>query len=549
MPNALRTAIITALVFQCASLELVAQVTAAPSPAAPLQQARAHLAARRYAEADSIMQQLVKDFPQNPQLWLVLGNARRGLGRTQDAAAAFLQAHGAGMRPPAASALFLLHADANDLDAAAAWLDTLRALGAPDLSGLAMAPEARNLRADARFAILFPDARSFERPFTEDVKIIHEWRGEAAGDEFGWIARSIGDVDGDSVADAVVSATQNQTARRGRVYVYSGKTGRLLWKKEGEPRAVLGLGLEAAGDVNRDGVPDVAAGAPGLNAILVLSGKDGAELLRLRGDSSDVSLGDRAAGIGDLNGDGHPEIIGSALNAATHGPRTGRVHVFSGKDGSRLLTLDGQRAGDSFGSTVSGGSGLFVVGAAGAGAERRGQVSIYRGLDARPAFVRDADQTGAALGGMFSSIVGDVDGDGADDVYASDFVNSAGGRAYVFSGKTGATLLTLTGEGGGFGIGAANTGDVNGDGRADLVIGSWQFKGAAWSGGRVQLFSGSDGRLLRTITGRIPGETLGFDAVGIGDVNADGAIDYLVTSAWSMVGGPRTGRVFILSGK
>jgi hypothetical protein len=81
------------------------------------------------------------------------------------------------------------------------------------------------------------------------------------------------------------------------------------------------------------------------------------------------------------------------------------------------------------------------------------------------------------------------------------------------------------------------------------VIGSWQFKGAAWSGGRVQAFSGSDGRLLRTITGRIPGETLGFDAVGIGDVNADGAIDYLVTSAWSMVGGPRTGRVFILSGK
>jgi hypothetical protein len=81
------------------------------------------------------------------------------------------------------------------------------------------------------------------------------------------------------------------------------------------------------------------------------------------------------------------------------------------------------------------------------------------------------------------------------------------------------------------------------------VIGSWQFSGVAWSGGKVSVLSGRDGRELQTFTGRVPGETLGFDAVGIGDVNGDGVTDYLITSAWSMVNGVRSGRVFIVAGR
>jgi hypothetical protein len=44
------------------------------------------------------------------------------------------------------------------------------------------------------------------------------------------------------------------------------------------------------------------------------------------------------------------------------------------------------------------------------------------------------------------------------------------------------------------------------------------------------------------------GETLGFDATGLGDVNGDGVPDLLVTSAWSAIRGTRSGRVLILSG-
>jgi hypothetical protein len=165
------------------------------------------------------------------------------------------------------------------------------------------------------------------------------------------------------------------------------------------------------------------------------------------------------------------------------------------------------------------------------------------------------DSTGAALGAMFTSFVGDVNGDKVLDVWATDFTNSAKGpstgRAYVRSGADGKPLYTFTGDnpGDGFGIGSANVGDVNRDGFDDMLAGAWQYSAVAASGGRIYLFSGKDGSVLRTITGRIPGETLGFDAAGVGDLDGDGVVDLLVTSSWSNVNGFRSGRMYVISGK
>jgi len=88
-------------------------------------------------------------------------------------------------------------------------------------------------------------------------------------------------------------------------------------------------------------------------------------------------------------------------------------------------------------------------------------------------------------------------------------------------------FLTLTGEaaGDGFGIGPADAGDVNGDGHDDLVIGAWQQANAAASGGKVYLYSGKDGSLIRAWTGKVMGETFGFDATGMGDVDGDGLLE------------------------
>jgi hypothetical protein len=47
----------------------------------------------------------------------------------------------------------------------------------------------------------------------------------------------------------------------------------------------------------------------------------------------------------------------------------------------------------------------------------------------------------------------------------------------------------------------------------------------------------------------VPGETLGVDATGIGDIDGDGTPDFLLTSAWSNVAGFRSGRTWVVSGK
>jgi hypothetical protein len=369
-------------------------------------------------------------------------------------------------------------------------------------------PDLGAIRTDPPYRALLPTPQDFANPFVEPVQIVREWDGESTGDQFGWIARTIGDVDRDGVVDIVTSAPTKDIggASAGRVYVYSTKTGKESWHADGRPGDQLGTGLEAAGDVNHDGYADIIVGAPGSNA---------------------------------------------------GGDAAGRAYVYSGKDGQPLLTLTGESAGDKFGSAVAGHGDahgfVLIVGAPSAGSGRHGRTYVYITLSAKPQFVIDSDETGNALGGMFVSAVGDVNHDGIRDVYASDFSNTAKGpstgRIYVRSGKGGAPLLTLIGEtaGEGFGTSPSSAGDVDGDGYDDLIVGAWQYAGVAISGGRVYLYSGKGGRLMKTFTCRTPGDTFGFDAVGLGDVDGDGTADLLITSGWSGVHGFHSGRVFIVS--
>src|SRR5688500_8482927 len=549
-------AVALAMLFVPASVAASAQQPPAPPPEVPL--AQQLIGAGKFDSALRVIEPLVKASPQNGQAWVLLGQAHRGLGHYDAASESFQKALAVpAARRRAAQLLFLMAADSGRRGDAARWLPQVRTSGI-DFSTLVGNREVERLRGDARFAELFPGKGDFDRPFEERVRIIHEWRGDSAGAEFGWIARGIGDADGDGVADVTVSAPAHPPfgSGRGEVYVYYGRKGNAVGRRVGEQGALLVTSCEAAGDVNADGTPDVVAGAPGINAVLVFSGRDGRELLRIPGDSVDQGLGVSAGGVGDFNGDGHADIVAGAPQSGAAGAAAGRAYVFSGKDGTRLLALDGEQPGDGFGSSASGGRGRYIiVGAGGGGPQRTGRVYVYDRLDAKPKFVLNADETGRGFGSMFVSVIGDANADGTPDVYVSDYPNAAKGpatgRAYVFSGKDGAGLLALTGDtaGVGFGVGAAHTGDVNRDGHDDLVLGAWQHSTKAWSGGQILVISGKDGAVLRRITGRVPGETLGFDAVGIGDADGDGATDYLVTSAWSLVNGFRSGRTFVIAGE
>jgi len=532
----------------------------APPAVASIPAAMAHLYGGDAAGAAKMLEGITTAEPKNVSAWRLLALCYRKSGDLDRARAAYGRAMA--LEPGSATTLFNLagvYALQGQTDSAFALLARVRSSRNYDMTQLEVDSAYTSLRSDPRYKPLLPTPADFTNPFVENVKVLLEIDGDSAGDQFGWIARDMGDVDHDGAHDFVTSAPTKYVGgeNAGRVSVYSSRTGKLLWNADGKPGEQLGTGVESAGDVDGDGVQDVIAGAPYSGRAYVYSGKDGHTLFTLRAESDSDAFGQHVSSAGDVDHDGHADFLVGAPSNNAGGRGAGRAYLYSGKDGHILLTLTGERAGDAFGSTVGGYSDakrtLLVVGAPGAGSGKVGRTYVYEGLSKKPKFIIESDSTGRALGAMFVSVMGDVDGDGVPDVYASDFTNGAKGpstgRIYVHSGRDGKRLVTLTGDGPGegFGIGPGKTGDVDHDGHADLVVGSWQYSAAATSGGRVYLYSGRDGHLLKTYTDRIPGDTFGFDAVGLGDVDGDGDVDFLLTAAWSGVHGNHSGRIFIVS--
>jgi hypothetical protein len=520
-----------------------------------LTEARRLIQSQDYGQALALLGPLLERAPDNAQAWLAYGQALQKQGQLDRALEAHAKA--AGFDETKLQAMYdtgATYALKGEPDNAFAWLERLHETARFNLTGIGIDPDLASLKDDPRFGELFPTPAEFAAPFVEPASIIHEWAGDVDNAWFGWIARNIGDVDGDGVNDVTTSAPARE-GFAGRVDVYSGSSGKLVWSVTGEAGDQLGMGIEAAGDTNADGVPDVVAGAPGAGRAYVYSGTDGAVLLTFEAAHDHESFGGKVSDVGDVDDDGHADVLVGAPGNNKNGDNAGRVIIFSGKDGSEILTWHGEEAGDRFGSAGGGAEGYFVVGAPGAGEGDRGRVYVYQGEDGELAFTIDSAEDDSQLGGMFVSVVGDVDADGVVDIYASDWASDANGkgsgRIYVHSGANGKRLLTIAGEaaGDGFGIGPADAGDVDGDGHDDLVIGAWQHAGAAPSGGKVYAFSGKDGSLMRAWTGKVPGETFGFDATGMGDVDGDGRLDFLVTSAWSAIHGSRSGRMYIVSSK
>jgi hypothetical protein len=390
----------------------------------------------------------------------------------------------------------------------------------------------------------------------ECCEVIADPEGEAGGDLFGWKSNAIGDVTGDLVSDYVISAPQHDAGgfNAGRVYVHDGATGIEEFHVDGGGvNWQLGIDTGPAGDVNDDDVPDFIAGAPinGTGRAVVYSGVDGSVIETLTGEAIGSQFGFRVAGGGDFDGDDVADVLVTARFFNPGGAAlTGRAYVYSGVDFALICTMDGEGAGDEFGTAAAfvgdadgNGCDEVVIGARNAGPGQRGRAYIFEYDGKSCALVRPLDPlpTAVDFGHLFADGGRDVTGDTVPDVYVGDFTAN---RAYIFNGVTGGVHRVLSGDGsGGFGLGEMID-DVSGDGLADLIIAAWVSPVGAPRAGKIFVYTGN-GDVVETFTHTVAQATFGFDANGLGDVDGDGRGDYLVTAAEDL--GAR-GKAYIIKG-
>jgi len=162
-------------------------------------------------------------------------------------------------------------------------------------------------------------------------------RGTGAGEWFGWAIAGVGDADGDGTPDVATSAFKSGANGddAGAVFIFSGAS--LLEEAEPEPLATLlggapgdkaGEVLESGRDLKGDGALELLIGAPTASHRAVWGGA----LYAVRGpfegtralDADDPHVigtqemafaGSAAAAVGDVTGDGEPDLLLGVMGA------------------------------------------------------------------------------------------------------------------------------------------------------------------------------------------------------------------------------------------
>jgi hypothetical protein len=398
------------------------------------------------------------------------------------------------------------------------------------------------------------------------------YEGSQDTENLGMAAASIGDVNGDGFDDIAAGAPEwdGDAQDMGRVVVFYGSASGLNeapdWSAEGRVEAAqFGISVAGAGDVNGDGFDDLIVGADGDDsgdgptggAFLFLGSASGLQSTPTWEASGDADLdrfGAAVAGVGDIDGDGRDDVVVGAFRFTDVQVRQGRAFLFRGAGTSVEMSpswsFEGTDPGENLGASISAagdvngdGNDDVLIAAPGYSddfANNSGRVHLFlgsaSGLGDTPNWT-EAPSWPQASFGLSMAPVGDVNGDEYDDVVIGsapeDLLNLPGDRVVLYLGgpeglDPDELWSGLYSEYPHHHIAVAGPGDVDGDGRPDLLVG----REVLWldQHGDAFLYSGGDdgfGEPVWHVTPEKASMLYGSSVAGA-DVDGDGLADLLV---------------------
>ncbi len=224
---------------------------------------------------------------------------------------------------------------------------------------------AGSLALAALLPILAPPTAAADPSRPPVQRQLHESTPQTSG-LFGDHAAGLGDLDGDGFDDYGVAAPNYQTpSGLGRVYLFSGRTGALLAKIDDDTGGSNGFGrsMASVGDVTSDGRADVAIGAPDFDGpsgnnsgrVRLYDGATGAVLWTVDGEAAFANLGFAMRAVNDTDADGVLElVIGEPGQPQLAGASTGKLLFVRGDTGATFGFADGVVGGQRLGESIAG---------------------------------------------------------------------------------------------------------------------------------------------------------------------------------------------------
>ena len=362
-----------------------------------------------------------------------------------------------------------------------------------------------------------------------------------------------------------------------------------LTDEDGAAGTRFGAAMSELEDLNSDGYWEFLIGAPGAPN----GGNHGAVFLWLGGLDVTVrrhfqwtgvnqeKFGFAVARIGDVNDDGKPDWAVGAPDSDEGGTKAGKVYVFYGDPDTLQITsvgILGELGGDNFGFSISAAGDFdsdgiddFIVGAPAAAS----------GLPGRPGFayiifgkaggvstnLADAVKlTGEFSADAFGWSVTDagnfLGGDDCVAVGAPQNDNQAGlaaGAVYVYEGgnnpdNTVDHILTIggTAPGSQYGFAVRGVGDWGGDALTDLAIGGPFNNDGGSAKGRVEIVYGDNFSPSTTgdrfVLGEVAGDNFGFSLARIWDFTQSGSDDVLIGAPFHDQPATECGKGYVFEG-